>query len=237
MLRAYLLVYPFLAVYVTLGALLFVPLTWLTRDIRPIYWVARTGVRLALWLSGVRVRQIDPAHAVEHPTSVFVCNHISNIDPPALFMVLPRIAVILKRELRRIPLLGYVMEIGGFIYVDRQSRGSRREALEKAVATLERGISLLVFPEGTRSRDGRLLPFRPGPFTIAIEAQKPIVPVTVHGTRELMPKGKGSIQPGTITLRFHPPVLTAGLTTAGRNDLIERVRAVMEQAVGDHPEL
>jgi 1-acyl-sn-glycerol-3-phosphate acyltransferase len=232
MLRAYLLVYPFLAIYVALGAILFVPLTWLIRDIRPIYWVARTGVRLALGLSGVRVRRIHPEFATQHPTAVFVCNHVSNIDPPALFMVLPRIAVILKRELRRIPLLGYVMELGGFIYVDRQARGSRREALEKAVDTLRSGISLLIFPEGTRSPDGLLLPFRPGPFTLAIEAQTPIVPITVHGTRELMPKGKGTIQPGTITLRFHPPVLTAGLTTADRNELIERVRLVMEGSVG-----
>jgi 1-acyl-sn-glycerol-3-phosphate acyltransferase len=232
MLRAYLLVYPFLAIYVALGATLFVPLTWLIRDIRPIYWVARTGVRLALGLSGVRVRQIHPEHATAQPTAVFVCNHVSNIDPPALFMVLPRIAVILKRELRRIPLLGYVMELGGFIYVDRQARGSRREALEKAVDTLRSGISLLIFPEGTRSPDGYLLPFRPGPFTMAIEAQTPIVPITVHGTRELMPKGKGTIQPGSITLRFHPPVLTAGLTTADRNELIERVRLVMEGSVG-----
>jgi 1-acyl-sn-glycerol-3-phosphate acyltransferase len=231
MLRPYLLVYPFLAVYVALGALFFVPLTWLTRDIRPIYWVARTGVRLALWLSGVRVRQVNGEYATRHPTAVFICNHVSNIDPPALFMVLPRIAVILKRELRRIPLLGYVMEMGGFIYVDRQSRGSRREALEKAVAALGSGISLLVFPEGTRSRDGRLLPFRPGPFTIAIEAQKPIVPVTVHGTRELMPKGKGSIRPGTITLRFHPPVSTEGLSGAQRNELMDNIRHTMAESI------
>ncbi len=233
MLRAYLLVYPFLAVYVALGAVIFVPLTWIIRDIRPIYWVARTGVRLAFWLSGVRVRLVHPEHRTEFPTAVFVCNHVSNIDPPALFMVLPRIAVILKRELRRIPLLGYVMELGGFIYVDRQARGSRRDALQAAVSTLRQGISLLVFPEGTRSRDGRLLPFRPGPFTIAIEAQKPIVPVTVHGTRKLMPKGKGSILPGTITLRFHPPVSTAGLTAADRGEVMERVRAVMAQAVAN----
>lgn len=232
MLRAYLLVYPFLAIYVALGATLFVPLTWLIRDIRPIYWVARTGVRLALGLSGVRVRQIHPEFATAQPTAVFVCNHVSNIDPPALFMALPRIAVILKRELRRLPLLGYVMELGGFIYVDRQARGSRREALEKAVDTLRSGISLLIFPEGTRSPDGRLLPFRPGPFTMAIEAQTPIVPITVHGTRELMPKGKGTIQPGTITLRFHPPISTVGLTAADRNELIERVRLVMEGSVG-----
>lgn len=234
MLRAYLLVYPFLALYVALGATLFVPLTWLIRDIRPIYWVARTGVRLALALSGVRVRQVHPEYAVAHPTAVFVSNHVSNIDPPALFMVLPRIAIILKRELRRIPLLGYVMELGGFIYVNRQARGSRREALEQAVATLKQGISLLVFPEGTRSRDGKLLPFRPGPFTMAIEAQKPIVPITVHGTRELMPKGKGSIRPGTITLRFLEPVPTAGLTAADRNELMERVRSAMEAAVDSH---
>ncbi|MEX2300813.1 MAG: lysophospholipid acyltransferase family protein [Bryobacterales bacterium] len=232
MLRAYLLVYPFLAIYVALGATLFVPLTWLIRDIRPIYWVARTGVRLALGLSGVRVRQIHAEYAAAHPTAVFVCNHVSNIDPPALFMALPRIAVILKRELRRIPLLGYVMELGGFIYVNRQARGSRREALEKAVDTLRSGTSLLIFPEGTRSPDGYLLPFRPGPFTMAIEAQTPIVPITVHGTRELMPKGKGTIQPGTITLRFHTPISTVGLTTADRNELIERVRLVMEGSVG-----
>jgi 1-acyl-sn-glycerol-3-phosphate acyltransferase len=231
MLRAYLLVYPFLAVYVALGAILFVPLTWLIRDIRPIYWVSRTGVRLALTLSGVRVRQIHPEYATQHPTVVFVCNHVSNIDPPALFMTLPRIAVILKRELRRIPLLGYVMELGGFIYVDRRARDSRREALEQAVETLQKGISLLIFPEGTRSPDGNLLPFRPGPFTMAIEAQKPIVPISIHGTRELMPKGKGSIRPGTITLRFHPPISTTGLTTGNRGELMDRVRAVLEQAV------
>ena len=232
MLRAYLLVYPFLAVYVTLGALLFVPLTWLIRDIRPIYWVARTGVRLALFLSGVRVNVVNREYATQQRTAVFVCNHVSNIDPPALFMVLPRIAVILKRELRKIPLLGYVMELGGFIYVDRQARDSRRGALETAVTTLRNGISLLIFPEGTRSPDGRLLPFRPGPFSMAIEAQVPIVPITVHGTRALMPKGEGSIRPGRITLRFLPPVPTVGLTTADRAGLMERVRAVMEQSVG-----
>jgi 1-acyl-sn-glycerol-3-phosphate acyltransferase len=231
MLRAYLLVYPFLAVYVALGAVLFVPLTWLTRDIRPIYWVARTGVRLALWLSSVRVTQLDARYATEYPTAVFVCNHVSNIDPPALFLVLPRIAVILKRELRRIPLLGYVMELGGFIYVDREARDSRREALEKAVATLRGGISLLIFPEGTRSRDGRLLPFRPGPFTMAIEAGVPVVPVTIHGTRELMPKGRAGIQPGRITIRFHPPVPTAALGASDRAALMAEVRHTMQEAL------
>jgi 1-acyl-sn-glycerol-3-phosphate acyltransferase len=179
----------------------------------------------------VRVECIDAAYATAQPTAVFLCNHVSNIDPPALFMVLPRIAVILKRELRRIPLLGYVMELGGFIYVNREARESRREALEKAVATLRSGISLLVFPEGTRSRDGRLLPFRPGPFTMAIEAGSPLVPITVHGTRDLMPKGRTSMSPGTITIRFHAPVETVGRSVADRQTLMREVRATMETAL------
>jgi 1-acyl-sn-glycerol-3-phosphate acyltransferase len=232
MLRTYLLVYPFLTLYVTVATVIFVPLTWLIRDIRPIYWAARTGVRLALFLSGVRVKLVHPEYAFQNPTSVFVSNHVSNIDPAALFMVLPRIAVILKRELRRIPLLGYVMGLGGFIYVNRQDRDSRRRTVEAAVATLRSGISLLIFPEGTRSLDGRLLPFRPGPFTIAIEARAPLVPITVHGTRELMPKGKASIRPGKITLMFHPPVTTAGMTAADRGPLMQRVRDTMNAALG-----
>ena len=229
MLRAYLLVYPFLALYVALGAAIFVPLTWLIRDIRPIYWVSRTGIRLALWLSGVRVKQVDQSYATAHPTSVFVCNHVSNIDPPALFLTLPRIAVILKKELSQIPLLGYVMKLGGFIYVDRQARNSRHEALSTGVATLRNGISLLIFPEGTRSRSGKMLPFRPGPFTMAIEAGAPIVPITVHGARELMPKGTLGLRPGAVTLVFHEPIETADMQAEDRAELMQRTRAVMER--------
>ena len=109
MLRAYLLVYPFLCLYVLLGTVIFVPLTWLTRDIRAIYSVARTGVRWGLWLSGVKVKLVHPEYAFEHPSCVYVSNHVSNLDAPALFMVLPRVAFVLKQELQRIPLLGYVM--------------------------------------------------------------------------------------------------------------------------------
>ena len=231
MLRAYLLVYPFLILYVTLGALIFVPLTWLIRDIRPIYWVARTGVRIAFLLSGVRVNLVNLEYAFQHSRSVFLSNHVSNIEPAALFMVLPRITIVLKKELGRIPLLGYVMKLGGFIYVDRTNRDSRRLALEASVDALKKGISLMIFPEGTRSLDGSLLPFRPGPFTIAIEAQAPVVPVTVHGTRELMPKGQPYMRAGKISLVFHPPIPTEGLTSQDRAALMRQVREVMEKGM------
>jgi len=231
MLRAFLLVYPFLIVYVTLGTLLFVPLTWLIRDIRPIYWVARTGVRIAFLLSGVRVNLVHLEYAFQHPQSVFLSNHVSNIEPAALFMVLPRITVVLKKELGRIPLLGYVMKLGGFIYVDRTNRESRRLALEASVDALKKGISLMIFPEGTRSLDGGLLPFRPGPFTIAIEAQAPVVPVTVHGSRDLMPKGQPFMRPGQTALVFHPPIPTQGMTSQDRAALMRQVREVMENGL------
>ena len=230
--RAFLIVYPFLILYVTVATLIFVPLTWVIRDIGPIYWVARTGVRLAMLLSGVKVRLVNETRAFEDLPAVFVSNHVSNIEPAALFMVLPRIAIVLKQELGRIPLLGYVMKLGGFIYVDRKDRNSRRQALEASVAALKGGDrSLLVFPEGTRSPDGELLPFRPGPFTIAIEARAPIVPITVHGARELMPKGLAHMKPGEVVLVFHEPIPTEGLESEQRGELMGRVRGVMEEGV------
>jgi 1-acyl-sn-glycerol-3-phosphate acyltransferase len=229
--RAYLLVYPTMALYILVGALLFVPLTWLTGDIRLLYWVSRQGCRLALALAGVRVRHVGAENLTRHPSALFVSNHVSNLDPAALFAALPRIAVILKKELRSIPLLGYVMAMGSFIYVDRRDRASRKAAMEQAVEALRQGVSLLVFPEGTRSQDGQLLPFRPGPFSMAIQAGRPIVPITVHGARELMPKGTLKIRAGEMALVFHHPMETTGLTDADRAPLMERVRSEMQQAL------
>jgi 1-acyl-sn-glycerol-3-phosphate acyltransferase len=231
MLRSYLIVYPALAAYITIATLIFVPLTWIIGDIRPIYWASRQGVRLALFLAGVKIETVGLEKAWDQKTAVFVCNHITNLDPAALFFTLPRIAVILKKELGRIPLLGYVMKLGSFIYVDRSAPNSRHRALEEAIQTLRRGISLLIFPEGTRSKTNEMLPFRPGPFTMAIEAQVPIVPITVEGARELMPSGSLQIKPGRLKLTFLDPVETTGMTSKDRQDLMTTVREKMEAAL------
>jgi len=235
MLRAFLLVYPFLVIYVTIGTLVFVPITWLIRDIRLLYWLSQTGIRIALLLSGVSLELVHPERARQYPTCVFISNHVSNLDPAALFMTLPRITVVLKESLGGIPLLGYVMRLGGFIYVNRSDRESRRRAVEASVAALRGGLSLLIFPEGTRSPDGKLLPFRPGPFSMAIEAEVPVVPITVHGTRDLMPKGAAAIRPGRITMRFHPPVPTAGMGQESRASLMQKVRETMASALSPTP--
>jgi len=226
-------IYGFLAIYVFLGALVGVPWTWITGDIRLLYWISRQGALLALRLSGVRLRIVHPERAREQPTAVFVCNHISNLDPAALFGVLPRIAVILKQELRRIPFLGYVMHLGSFVYVDRKNPESRKSALGRATALLRSGISLLVFPEGTRSKDGRLLPFRPGPFTMAIDSGAAVVPLTIRGTRELMPKGGFGIRPGTVTITFEEPIVTTNLTAENRSALMDQARRAMQFALDE----
>lgn len=229
--RSGVLLYPFLAVYVALAVVLFLPVTWIARTIRPIYWVARQGCRLGLGLAGVELKVCGLEYAFVHSRAIFVANHVSNLEPPALFAMLPRIAAIIKRELGLIPLLGYAMRLGGFISVDRKVRDSRRQALEQAALTLRRGISLLVFPEGTRNPGGSLLPFRPGPFQIAIAEGVPIVPVTVHGAARLMPKGAWFVRPGPMALVFHPPVPTEDLQAEDRNALMQRVRETMQAAL------
>ena len=235
MLRSYLLTYPFLALYVAAVVPVFVPLTWITGSIRPIYWMARQGCRIAFGLSGIRLSLERPERAFAHPCCVFVANHASNIEAPALFRVLPRISVIMKESLGRIPLLGYAMRMGGFICVDRKAKDSRREALARAVQTLQSGISMLVFPEGTRNPTNQLLPFRPGPFQMAIEAGVPVVPITVHGATALMPRGTPFMRPGRLTLCFHEPVPTRELAASDGLDLMRNVRGTMQAALDERP--
>ncbi len=229
--RSILLLYPFLTIYVLVSVLVFVPVTWLIRSIRPIYWIARQGCRIGLRLAGVRVRVENLEYAYQHPVALFVANHVSNVEPVALFSVLPRIAAIIKKELTKVPFLGFAMNLGGFIGVERRAPNSRKQALEQAAQTMRKGISLLVFPEGTRNQAKELLPFRPGPFQISIETGIPIVPITVHGATSLMPKGKSFVQPGEIKLVFHQPVETAGLDDKNRLELMQRVRQTMQDSL------
>ncbi len=235
MLRSYLLTYPFLALYVAVVVPLFVPVTKITGSTVLIYWLARQGCRIAFGLAGITVHPQHLERAFEHPCCVFVANHASNLEAPALFRVLPRISVIMKESLGRIPLLGYTMRMGGFICVNRKARDSRKQALAQAVRTLQSGTSMLVFPEGTRNSGRALLPFRPGPFQMAIEAQVPVVPVTVHGATALMPKGARHMRSGRMTLFFHEPIPTTGLEATDRTALMHRVRTAMQVALDARP--
>ena len=190
----------------------------------PLYRVAMVGVRMALWLSGVELdvrgkEKIAYGHAV-----VYLPNHQGNCDPPAMLSVLPPVLVMVKKEFFRVPILGRGMLACGFIPVDRRNRERAIEAVEKAIERLKVGQSSLAFPEGTRSRDGRLQPLKKGVFVMAMKAGVPVVPVSISGSGKIMPKGKFIIRPGRVRITIHDAIPTAGYSAGHRQVLMDRVR-------------
>jgi 1-acyl-sn-glycerol-3-phosphate acyltransferase len=189
-------------------------------------WAARTGYRL----SGIRVRAVGRERLEPGRAYLFMSNHCSNLDPPVITPLLGRrIAIIAKQELFKIPLFGYAMRKGRFVAVNRADRRSAVESVGGAVAVLQSGLGMMVFPEGTRSRDGKLLPFKKGPFHLAAEAGVPVVPITVVGTHEAWPKGSARLRAGEIVVHFHPPIDPGQF--ASREELMAAVRATIESAL------
>ena len=160
---------------------------------------------------------------------MYASNHSSMFDIWALFATLPgSVRFVAKQELFKIPLLGSAMRAVGHIPIDRAARKKAFQAYDEAARTIQRGTSsILVFPEGTRSRTGELLPFKNAPFGLAIAAQVPIVPVYVHHTFEILPKGAWRLRPRPIRLLVAPPIATAGLRPDDRERLRDEVRAAM----------
>ena len=198
-----------------------------------LYRAGRGGVRLGLFLSGVELRVEGEENIQHHRAAVYAVNHTSNVEPPILFEALhpifPRLRVLYKAELRRLPILVRAWDLAGFVPLERANREQSLPAIDRAAEALRDGNSFLIFPEGTRSRSGALLPFKKGGFIMAIKAQAPIVPVAITGAREAMHKGSPVIRPVTVTVRFGRPVETAGLTLADRDTLASAVRGKVEE--------
>jgi 1-acyl-sn-glycerol-3-phosphate acyltransferase len=170
-------------------------------------------------------------HIQRGKPAIYAANHTSNIEPPAVFVALsdlfPRLRVLYKAEMRKIPVLVWVFDAGGFVPIERTNRDQSFAAVDKAVQALTEGSSFLIFPEGTRSRTGELLPFKKGGFVMAIKAQVPIVPVVVSGARAAMRKGSPLIWPVTVTVAFGAPVETTGMRFEDRDALVAAVRRQM----------
>lgn len=197
---------------------------WLTGNTDVLYRVGVRGASMALWLAGVRLEvhgleKIPPDRAV-----IFMPNHQSNCDPPAIITILPPVLVMAKQEFFRVPVLGRGMRARGFIPVDRRNRERAIAAVEQAVAALKAGHSFLAFPEGTRSLDGRLQTFKRGVFMMAIKAGAPIVPISVSGARKIMPKGEFVIRPGRVRITIHDPIPTAHFDLDERQTVIDLTR-------------
>ncbi len=184
-----------------------IPWALITGDIGLLYrwsmWIMRTGLKLAR----IRVQVLGREHIPSRPC-IFMANHVSNLDPPILLPELPfRTAFFLKRSLIKIPILGLGMRLANFIPVDRDGRlESARESVKVAQQVLAAGVNISTFPEGTRSRNGKLLPFKKGPFYLAMESGVPVVPVSIWGSEHMMTKGSLRIKPGLAHVTFHPVV-------------------------------
>jgi len=220
----------FWAAALPVAALLGFPWTYLTKDISFLYrasmWSAFTGVRIA----GVKVRtlgldKIDPAR-----TYIFMSNHISNLDPPVTLPLIPRrTSVMVKKGLFKVPILRQIMLIGSLVPVDRGNREAGIAAVRDALRAIEQGLNMTIYVEGRRSFDGKLLPFKKGPFYLAKECNVPVVPITISGTEEVMPKARFAIRPGTVTVEFHDPIEPADF--GERDCLMAKVRAVINSGL------
>jgi 1-acyl-sn-glycerol-3-phosphate acyltransferase len=220
----------FWSIMLPLCAIFLFPWTFLTGNVNALYrvamWGALTGVRLA----GVRVQvlgreKLDPARGY-----IYMVNHVSNLDPPLLLPLIPRrTSVMVKKELFKYPLLGKTMELGDLVPVDRGNRDAGIAAVRAAAAVIRRGISMTIYVEGGRSFDGRLLPFKKGPFYLATECNVPVVPITISGTHYIMPKRRFSIKPGVAKVIFHDPIEPEDF--GSRELLMEKVRIAIDSGL------
>jgi 1-acyl-sn-glycerol-3-phosphate acyltransferase len=223
-----------LFVYLTLGSpagIIGIPYSLIVGNINLLYrvamWIANAGVRAA----GIRVEMSGLENVPTGRSCIFMSNHVSNLDPPVELPMLPgRSSVLLKKELMSIPILGRAMRMGQFVPVER---GNRRDAakasVDAAAEALRSGLHILVYPEGTRSLDGRLSTFKKGPFFLAQETQAPIVPIAISGTQTMMHKGSSAIKSGLARIQLLPAIEPSQYET--REELMAAVRNAIAEAL------
>ena len=208
-----------------------IPLSFIRPDYLHSY--ACTWARLGLMLAGVRLEAEGQENIPKDRAVIYMANHQSNFDILALYAGLPvQFRWLAKEELFRIPLFGFAMRRSGYIPIDRSDPKKSLHSMTQAARRIAEGTSVIVFPEGTRSPDGSILPFKKGGFILALQAGAPIVPVAIEGCRDVMPKNSRWIRGGTIRVRIFPSVETADHVAADREQLQEAVRRPIAEAMG-----
>ena len=189
--------------------------------------LARFWANSILWVSRVKITVSGAEKLDPNRSYIYMPNHQSNADIPLLLGRLPvQFRWLAKAELFKIPVFGRAMRGVGYISIDRSNRKSAFESLERAARTIRNGTSLLIFPEGTRSRDGHILPFKKGGFILSVDSGVPIVPIIIRGTRDIIPKGHFMIRPAPVTMQILDPVETAGYTRKTKDALLEQIRSI-----------
>jgi 1-acyl-sn-glycerol-3-phosphate acyltransferase len=217
----------FICVFLSLYILLLGPplliYTVLTRNPNPLYWTALKGILFFVRVVGVRIN-IKGTERIPKGTVIFAANHTSAADAPAVVGAIPRrIAVLLKRSLFGYPIVGQAFHLAQFIPVDRFNRDSAIISLEKATEALKGGQSFLIYPEGTRSPDGRLQEFKKGTAVMAIKAGVPLVPIACSNAHRIMKKREMKIYPGEILVEFLAPIDSCQYTLEQREELNQRL--------------
>jgi 1-acyl-sn-glycerol-3-phosphate acyltransferase len=222
------------SIYAALGSLagiVGIPYSILIGDIGPLYrvamWIVKVGVRAA----GIRVEVTGLENVPVGRSCIYMCNHVSNLDPPVVLPVVPgRCSVLLKKELMSIPILGLAMRMGKFVPVERGGkRDSAQASVVAAADALRSGLNIMVFPEGTRSKDGRLSVFKKGPFFLAQQTLAPIVPIAISGTEKMMRKGSMAIAPGLAQVRLLPVIEPSEFRS--REETLRAVRRAIAEAL------
>jgi 1-acyl-sn-glycerol-3-phosphate acyltransferase len=224
-----------LVVFVGLGvpaALVGIPWSALRGNFERMYRWGMGVIRLGVRFGGITVRVLGLENVPAGEACIFVSNHVSNLDPPVLLPAIPGMtSVFLKRSLMKIPLLGTAMRMGKFVPVSRgHSKEEAQRSVEAAAEAIRSGLHITIFPEGTRSLDGKLLPFKKGAFFLAAETGAPMVPVVIRGTAEMMRRGSLKVYPGIAVVEFFPMVRPGEFES--KEELMEAVRGVMEVALG-----
>ncbi len=203
-------------------------ISFFTRTGNPVHIIARIWARGILYVSRIRVRviglnKIDPSQSY-----VYMSNHQSNFDIPVLLAHLPvQFRWLAKAELFKIPLFGRAMRGAGYVEIDRFNRESAFQSIEEAAGKMKDGVSVMIFPEGTRSRDGRIRPFKKGGFVMAVDAGVPIVPIVLQGTWSIMDKSSLRINTGEVVMNIENPIVTTHYSRQNKDDLIEAAHRVI----------
>jgi 1-acyl-sn-glycerol-3-phosphate acyltransferase len=206
------------------AAIVTIPWAMITGNALPLYNISQIIVRIGYRLVGIDIVAAGQENVPPKTACIFMANHVSNLDPPALLPRIPgRTSAFVKSSLMKVPIFGWALRLGEFVPVSRDGSISGAQAsVAAARAVLEKGIHITTFVEGTRSPDGRLLPFKKGPFYLAMQTGAPCIPVSIYGTEAMMAKGSQRIHPGTAHIVFHPPVYPAQFET--REEVLRAVR-------------
>ena len=203
-------------------------ISFFTRTGNPIHNIARIWAKGILFASQIRVNVKGLKNIVPSQSYVYMSNHQSNFDIPVLLAHLPvQFRWLAKAELFKIPLFGRAMRGAGYVEIDRFNQESAFRSIAEAAGKIKNGLSVLIFPEGTRSRDGRIRPFKKGGFILAVDAGVPIVPIILQGTWDIMEKSSLRIKTGEVVLNIEKPIATIRYSRENKNDLIETVRQVI----------